>query len=101
DVGLALGRVLAHELGHVLLATRSHQARGLMRPTFSGEELLTGVRERYGLSEPEVVRLRREIRRHNEVQWSECGWNISGTDCHQHAGGTGSIDWASPRGAPL
>jgi len=68
DVGVALGRVLAHELGHVLLATRGHQPRGLMRPAFSGEELLTAARETYGLSEPEVVRLRHEIRRHSEVE---------------------------------
>lgn len=26
---------------------------------------------------------------HLAGHWSECGWNISGTDCHQHAGGTG------------
>ena len=40
DVGRALGRVLAHEVGHVLLAVRDHQPRGLMRPTFGAEDLL-------------------------------------------------------------
>lgn len=71
DVGHALGRVLAHELGHAFLGTRDHQARGLMRASFSGEELLTGERATYGLSEAEVVRLRREIRRRTEMGRAE------------------------------
>lgn len=58
DVGRALGRVLAHELGHALLATRSHQTTGLMRPSFTGDELLAETPALYGLSAAEVARLR-------------------------------------------
>jgi len=57
DVGRALGRVLAHELGHALLATGEHRAIGLMRPAFSGEELLAGRRDLYDLSAADVARL--------------------------------------------
>jgi hypothetical protein len=32
--GTLIGRVVAHELGHVLLLTTSHSQRGLMRPVF-------------------------------------------------------------------
>jgi hypothetical protein len=35
----ALGRALAHELGHFLLARRAHSARGLMRPSLRPEDL--------------------------------------------------------------
>ncbi len=34
-VGLGLGRVLAHEIGHYVLATRQHSDRGLMRAGFT------------------------------------------------------------------
>ena len=57
DEGRALGRVLAHELGHALLATREHQATGLMRSAFTGEELLTSARDSYRLSAVEITRL--------------------------------------------
>jgi hypothetical protein len=46
----ALGRALAHEIGHYLLPTSRHTARGLMRAHFSPSELLEPAhRQRYGL----------------------------------------------------
>ena len=39
-VGRALGRVMAHEIGHYLLASRVHTSEGLMRAAFDGDELL-------------------------------------------------------------
>jgi hypothetical protein len=68
DVGRALGRILAHEVGHVLLAVRDHQPRGLMRPTFDAEELLERQRRFYALSSAEVTRLRQRER----VLTSQC-----------------------------
>jgi hypothetical protein len=62
DVGRALGRVLAHEVGHVLLAVRDHQPRGLMRPTFGAEDLLEPQLRFYTLSPAEVTRLRQRER---------------------------------------
>lgn len=38
-VGRALGRVLAHEIGHFLLASSAHTSSGLMRPAFDGRVL--------------------------------------------------------------
>jgi hypothetical protein len=35
-LGLVLGRVLAHEIGHYLLGTAEHSRRGLMRASFPG-----------------------------------------------------------------
>jgi hypothetical protein len=62
DIGRALGRVLAHEVGHVLLAVRDHQPRGLMRPTFGAADLLDPQRRLYTLSPAEVTRLRQRER---------------------------------------
>ena len=58
DVGRALGRVLAHEIGHVLLGTSQHQRRGLMRSTFSAGDLVDPQPRTYDLSSEEVERLR-------------------------------------------
>jgi hypothetical protein len=75
DVGRALGRVLAHEVGHVLLAAPFHWSRGLMRPTFVAEDLLTLQRDSYTLSPGEVTRLRQRERALNAIaceQTADC-----------------------------
>jgi hypothetical protein len=47
--GVLMGRVVAHEIGHVLLMTVQHSSEGLMRPLFSlrdvigNEEALTAL----------------------------------------------------------
>jgi hypothetical protein len=58
DLGRAVGRVLAHEIGHVVLAAPNHQSHGLMRTSFLAEDLVTPARWTYTLSEAEVARLR-------------------------------------------
>jgi hypothetical protein len=46
----ALGRALAHEIGHYLLGTSRHTARGLMRAAFYPLDLIEpATRQRYGL----------------------------------------------------
>ena len=47
--GRALGRVLAHELGHYLLAQKSHAQTGLMRATFKDSELVGTNRRAFQL----------------------------------------------------
>lgn len=42
QLGLVLGRAVAHEIGHYLLGTRGHSRAGLMRADFSAREF-TGV----------------------------------------------------------
>ena len=39
-VGQAIGRVVAHELGHYLLKSVGHRDRGLMRPAYSPADLI-------------------------------------------------------------
>jgi hypothetical protein len=62
DEGRALGRVLAHEIGHGLLGVTRHERRGLMRATFIANELVGHWRRGYTLSDSEVVRLRERER---------------------------------------
>src|SRR5262249_50825245 len=39
-LGRAVGRVIAHEIGHYLLRTRTHAATGLMRPVHTAGSLV-------------------------------------------------------------
>jgi hypothetical protein len=62
ELGRALGRVVAHEIGHVLLGLSNHQRQGLMRPAFEPIGLVFPTRWQYSLSPLEVARLRRRTR---------------------------------------
>jgi hypothetical protein len=55
--GTLLGRVVAHELGHVLLTTLSHSTAGLMRPVFGLKDVLSPDDETIRLSSLETDRL--------------------------------------------
>lgn len=57
DIGRALGRILAHEIGHVVLGAPRHQAYGLMRRAFASADLVTRQRGAYTLSKKEIDRL--------------------------------------------
>ena len=57
-IGRALGRVLAHEIGHYLLASRVHAHDGLMRPEFRSDQLVEPSRQGFTLSESLVPTLR-------------------------------------------
>ena len=57
EMGRAFGRILAHEIGHVLLGLPSHQHQGLMRPSFQAADMVRPTRWQYGLSPIEVARL--------------------------------------------
>jgi hypothetical protein len=57
----ALGRALAHELGHYLLARRAHSPTGLMREAFRPEDLADqgeGQRMRLAERDARVLGLR-------------------------------------------
>jgi len=61
-IGTALGRVLAHEVGHVLLgAPAFHDPAGLMRPMFLADDLWWESRSQFRLMERSVARLRARI----------------------------------------
>ena len=55
--GTLLGRVVAHELGHVLLTTLSHSDTGLMRPVFGLKDVLSPDDDTTKLSSVETDRL--------------------------------------------
>jgi hypothetical protein len=61
DMGRALGRVLAHEIGHVLLAVRQHDRAGLMRAVFTPAELAAPDRDSFRLTTDDLGRLRSRI----------------------------------------
>ena len=55
--GTLLGRVVAHELGHVLLTTTGHSETGLMRPVFGLHDVLSSDEKTTELSSIETNRL--------------------------------------------
>lgn len=55
----ALGRSVAHEIGHYLLRSTAHGERGLMRPVFGAEELMGDRLDRYELTRADAERLPR------------------------------------------
>ena len=60
-VGRALGRVLAHELGHYLLALPTHTQDGLMRASFRGHDLAHRDRQAFRLDAFAFVRLQARL----------------------------------------
>jgi hypothetical protein len=61
DIARALGRVLAHEIGHVLLAAPYHERDGLMRANFAPRDLLYPDRAPFRLSGGSVWRLKSRV----------------------------------------
>jgi hypothetical protein len=62
-VGRALGRVLAHEIGHFLLAFPAHTQSGLMRASFNAWELSELARWSFALDAALLDRLRARLTR--------------------------------------
>lgn len=60
-VGRALGRVIAHEIGHYLLATRAHSSSGLMRSVQPFAELFAIPDAGFLLSPGDEQRLVRQV----------------------------------------
>jgi hypothetical protein len=63
SLGTALGRVLAHELGHLFLRLDGHRESGLMKPTFS-QRALVGTSDRsFRLSAEDLERVKAAVER--------------------------------------
>jgi len=62
-MGRALGRVLAHEIGHYVLAWRGHTPDGLMRAGFRLDQLIDPDRRPYAIPERLQPRLRGRLTR--------------------------------------
>lgn len=58
DFGTLLGRVVAHETGHLLLGTTAHHAQGLMRAHWSGREMRASVGTDWLFSRAEAEQIR-------------------------------------------
>jgi len=57
-----LGRTIAHEIGHLLLATHTHSTSGLMRELWSPEELLASKADDWALRPIEVAAIRHRLK---------------------------------------
>ncbi len=62
-LGTALGRVLAHELGHLFLRLNGHRKNGLMKPSFSQRALVGKSDRAFRLSEEDLERVRAALTR--------------------------------------
>src|SRR5262245_61940245 len=67
DSLVLLGRAIAHELGHLLLATTTHGPVGLMRALWSQDEVRRGQPRDWSFAPAEltVIRRRAEARQHD------------------------------------
>jgi len=59
DAATLLGRAIAHEMGHLLLATNAHSAHGLMRPHWSRDDLRRGRGADWVFTREEIAAIRR------------------------------------------
>lgn len=57
----ALGRAIAHEIGHYLLRSASHSPRGLMRPEFTGQDFIERGPSRFQLTSSQQQQVRARL----------------------------------------
>ena len=62
DATVLLGRAIAHELGHLLMATNAHSARGLMRAKWTAADLRRDQMADWLLTSEERESIRRRLR---------------------------------------
>jgi hypothetical protein len=73
ELARALGRVLAHEIGHVLLGSPSyHDQSGLMRATFPANDLARLDRQLFRLTDRSADRLRARIAGLSDARSARC-----------------------------
>ena len=69
-LGLVLGRAVAHEIGHYLLATPTHADRGLMRASIDSREFADPSARTFGLDDAAGAWLRDHLRADAETSAS-------------------------------
>lgn len=62
DTASLLGRAIAHELGHLLLATTAHSSRGLMRAQWTSKEIRGNEAVDWVLTKSDAAEIRKRIR---------------------------------------
>ena len=58
DVTVLLGRVAAHELGHLVIRTSAHARRGLMRPHWTPDEVRRNRASDWAFTAADVAAMR-------------------------------------------
>jgi len=66
-----LGAAIAHELGHVLLGSDSHSAKGIMRPHWKGEDFARGPQGGLAFTPEQAQVIRTEASRRVQEQTAE------------------------------
>ena len=69
-IAKAIGRVVAHELGHYLLHTREHARSGLLRPEYSADDLIAPGLQPFRVPAGEWPAARQEVVRVAQLQAS-------------------------------
>ena len=62
DATVLLGRAIAHELGHLLMATNAHNAAGLMRAQWTTADLRRNQMNDWMLREEDAAAIRRRLK---------------------------------------
>jgi hypothetical protein len=62
DTASLLGRAIAHELGHLLLATNAHSSRGLMRAQWTPSDLRRNQTADWVLTQKDAEAIRKRLR---------------------------------------
>ena len=62
DTASLLGRAIAHELGHLLLATNAHSSSGLMRAQWTSKEIRENLATDWILARKDAEAIRRRLR---------------------------------------
>jgi hypothetical protein len=58
DVAVLFGRVVAHELGHLMMRTSAHARRGLMRPNWTPDEVRRNLATDWAFTASDVAEMR-------------------------------------------
>jgi hypothetical protein len=72
-LGRAMGRALAHELGHYLLATKEHTAKGLLKAARSAQELFSVDRRRFELEPAQRAQITERLQAESIVASQKLG----------------------------
>jgi hypothetical protein len=61
DLGMLLGRAMAHEIGHLLMGRAGHASHGLMRPRWTKAEVARNARRDWGFDGADLRAIRTRL----------------------------------------
>lgn len=86
-----LGRAIAHELGHLLMATSAHGAHGLMQPIWSRSDLRRGAKMDWSFSATEIAAMKARTLAHRDTRLR----SRDGLDDHRAGAQDGAAEFRS------